>query len=147
MMVLFLFMFLIFIFLRDYNLSYKRLLWQQLELFKTLPREISLKNLVLSNQNPEDVFVNHFHFINESPSQLYNLNLKPLTAYYFQNLPSIKVTFLPSTIIEWNKLDSNIHTSSSHTISMDLMIEFIRLHPNSIFNVPNFLGLTFLVRL
>ena len=70
-----------------------------------------------------------------------------MTPYCFQNLSITKATFFPFTIIEWNKLDSNIHTSSSHRISRDRMIEFITLHPTSIFNVPNFLGLTYLIRL
>ena len=84
---------------------------------------------------------------NKSPSYLYHLIPKPLTAYSThnsENLPSIKAnhsffknTFFPSTIIEWNKLDSNIRCSPSYKRFRKRILEFIRPQPNSIFNVPN----------
>ena len=55
--------------------------------------------------------------------------------------------FFPSTIIEWNKLDSNICCSPSYKLFRKRILEFIRPQPNSIFNVPNSLGLTYLTRL
>ena len=93
----------------------------------------------------------------ESPSYLYHLIPKPLTSYSTrnsENLPPIKANhsffknnFFPSTIIEWNKLDSNIHCSPSYKLFRKRILEFIRPQPNSIFNVPNSLGLTYLTRL
>ena len=50
-------------------------------------------------------------------------------------------------IIEWNKLDSNIRCSPSYKLFRKRILEFIRPQPNSIFNVPNSLGLTYLTRL
>ena len=55
--------------------------------------------------------------------------------------------FFPSTIIEWNKLDSNICCSPSYKLFRKQILKFIRPQPNSIFNVPNSLGLTYLTRL
>ena len=63
------------------------------------------------------------------------LPLKLITA-------SLKTLFL-CTIIEWNKLDSNICYSPSYK----RILEFARPSPNSIFNIPNSLGLTYLNRL
>ena len=68
------------------------------------------------------------------------LPLKPITA-------SLKTLFFPSTIIEWNKLDSNIRYSPSYKLFRKRIPEFIRPQPNSIFNAPNSLGLTYLTRL
>ena len=93
----------------------------------------------------------------ESPPYLYQLIPKPLTSYSTrnsENLPLIKAnhtffknTFFPSTIIEWNKLDSNIRCSPPYKLFRKRIQEFIRTQPNSIFNVPNSLGLTYLKRL
>ena len=93
----------------------------------------------------------------EPPSYHYHLIPKPLTSYATrnsENLPPIKAnhsffknTFFPSTIIEWNKLDSNIRCPPSYKLFRKRIQEFIRLRPNSIFNVPNSLGLTYLTRL
>ena len=58
-----------------------------------------------------------------------------------------KSTFFPSIIIEWNKLDSNIRCSPSYKLFRKRILELIRPQPNSIFIVPNSLGLTYLTRL
>ena len=70
-----------------------------------------------------------------------------MTVYPFKTCPPLKPYFFPSTIIEENKLDSNIHSSPSHKTFRDRMIEFVRLHPSSIFNAPDFLVLSYLSRL
>ena len=49
--------------------------------------------------------------------------------------------------MEWNKLDSNICCSPSYKPFRKQIQEFIRPHPNSTFNIPNSLGLTYLTRL
>ena len=70
-----------------------------------------------------------------------------VSASYLNLLASTKATLFPSTIIEQNKLDSNIRSSPSHRIPRDRMIKLIRLYPNSIFKAPDFLGLIYLTRL
>ena len=57
-----------------------------------------------------------------------------------------KISYFPSTIIEWIKLDSNIGVSPSYLSFKKRTLEFIRPHPNSIFNVLNSLALTYLTR-
>ena len=93
---------------------------------------------------------------NKSSPHLCHLISKQLTPYFTrnsENLPSIKAnhsffknTFFTSSIIEWNKLDSNIRCSP-YKMFRKRILEFIRPHANSIFNVPNSLGLTNLTRL
>ena len=94
---------------------------------------------------------------NKSPTYLYHLIPKPSTSYSTRNsknLPPIKAnqsffknTFFPSTVIEWNKSDLNICCSPSYKLFRKRILEFIRPQPNSIFNVPNSLGLIYLNRL
>ena len=94
---------------------------------------------------------------NKSQSYLYHLIPKQSTSYSTRNsknLPAIKAnhcffknTFFPSTVIEWNKLDSNIRCSPSYKLFRKQILEFIRPQPKSIFNAPNSLGLTYLTRL
>ena len=76
----------------------------------------------------------------QSPPYLYHLIPKPLTSYFTrnsENLPLIKANhsffkspFFPSTIIEWNKLDSNICYSSDYKFFRKRILEFIRPQPN-----------------
>ena len=92
-----------------------------------------------------------------SPSHLCQLIPKPSNSYSAFNskkLPPIKAnhsffknTFCPSTIIEYNKLDSNIRTSPSYKLFRKRISEFVRCPPNNSFNVPNSLGLTYISRL
>ena len=76
---------------------------------------------------------------NKPPSYLYHLMPKPLTSYTTRNsedLPPIKAnhsffknTFFLSTIIESNKLDSNICCSPSYKLSRKRILEFTSLQP------------------
>ena len=60
---------------------------------------------------------------------------------FFKNL------YLPSTIIEWNKLDSNICNSETLNIFKSKILKFIRPTVNSIFGCHNPIGLKLLTRL
>lgn len=46
-----------------------------------------------------------------------------------------------------NKLDSNICMSTSYSLLKKRLLEFIKAHPENIFNVPSSLGLTCLTNL
>ena len=48
-----------------------------------------------------------------------------------------KNSYFPSTIIEWNKLDSNIHNSETLNIFKSNIPKFIRPTANSIFDCHN----------
>ena len=62
------------------------------------------------------------------------------------NHTCFKNTFFSSTIIEWKKLDSNICCSPSYKPFRKWILEFIRYQLNSIFNIFNSSGLTYLTR-
>ena len=93
----------------------------------------------------------------ESPSYFCHLIRKPSTSYSTRKSEKLspmkanhgffKNSFFPSTMRERNKLDSNIRCSPSYKLFRKRILEFIRPQPNSIFNVPNSLGLTYLTRL
>ena len=55
--------------------------------------------------------------------------------------------FFASTVIEWNKLDSNICNSESVSAFKKQILKFIRPIPNSTFNVHNPHGIKLLTRL
>ena len=53
-------------------------------------------------------------------------------------------TFSPSALLEWNKLDSDIPNSPSHSIFKKKILNFKRPRCNDVFNVSHLKGLTFL---
>ena len=100
-----------------------------------------------------------FHKItlNKSPSYLYDLIPKRANIYQTRqvnNIPMFKVkhnffrnSFFPSTIIEWNKLDSEIRTSPSSESFKRSLLKIIRPVARSIFDIHNPLGIKLLTRL
>ena len=71
-----------------------------------------------------------------------------------QSIPHINVkhqffknSFFPSTIIEWNRLYSNIHNSETLNISKSKILKLIRPTANNIFGYHNPIGANLLSRL
>ena len=60
---------------------------------------------------------------------------------------SFKNSFLPSTVMEWNKLDSNIRNSESLALFKKRILSFIRPFANSTFHCQNLKGLKLITRL
>ena len=60
---------------------------------------------------------------------------------------SFKNSFLPSTVIEWNKLDSNIRNSESLALFKKRILSFIRPFANSTFHCQNLKALKLITRL
>ena len=58
-----------------------------------------------------------------------------------------KNTFLPSVIIEWNKLDSEIQNTPSLNIFKKSVLKFIRPTANNIFDCHNLKSIKYLTRL
>ena len=69
------------------------------------------------------------------------LNIHHINAEFFKN------SYFPSTIIEWNKSDSNICNSETLNIFKSKIFKFIRPTANSIFRSHNPIGLKLLTRL
>ena len=59
----------------------------------------------------------------------------------------LKISFFPSTIIEWNKLVHNVRNSSSFSIFRKSTLKFIRPTANSLFNCHNPKVIKFITRL
>ena len=66
----------------------------------------------------------------------------PLTKHNF-----FKNYFFPSAIIEWNNLDPNLRNSNSISVFKEKILNFIRLFPNSFFDIQNPKGIKLFTRL
>ena len=58
-----------------------------------------------------------------------------------------KNSFFPSTVTEWNKLDSRLRKVTSFTDFKKIILSFIRPKANSVFNCNSSKGLKFVTRL
>ena len=58
-----------------------------------------------------------------------------------------KNSYIPSTIIEWNKLDQDIRNVESYALFRKQPLSYIRPEANNIFNVHNAKGIKLLTRL
>ena len=96
-------------------------------------------------------------FKNESPRYLFNLVPIRNPAYSTRNHVNIplfktnhnffKISFFPSTIIEWNNLDPNLRNSDTYGNFKNTILKFIRSSPNSVFECHNPEGIKFLTKL
>ena len=92
-----------------------------------------------------------------SPKYLFNIIPVAVSRYNTRNtnnIPQFKVkhnfflnSFLPSAVIEWNKLDLNIRSSESLNIFKKSLLKFIRPSGSSVFNCHNLRGAKLLTRL
>ena len=92
-----------------------------------------------------------------SPKYLFNIIPVIVSKYNtrnFNNIPQFKVkhnffqnSFFPSAVIEWNKLDLNIHNSESLNVFKNSLLKFIRPPGNSVFSCHNLRGVKLLTRL
>ena len=94
---------------------------------------------------------------NQSPSYLFDY-IPSIDKTYNRrnaaNVTSIKSkhsfltnSYIPSTIIEWNKLDQDIRNAESYALFRKHLLSFIRPEANNIFNVHNAKGIKLLTRL
>ena len=66
---------------------------------------------------------------------------------FFKRRQSINNFFVPSTIIEWSKVNHNIRNSSNFNIFRKIILKFIRPSANSLFNCHNPKGIKFITTL
>ena len=96
-------------------------------------------------------------FKSEHPHYLFKLISSRSSSYVTRNIHNMpffkarqkffKNSFLPSPIIEWNKLDHNIRNCSSCNIFRKSILKFIRPSANSLFSCHNPKGIKFITRL
>ena len=96
-------------------------------------------------------------FKSKSPQHLFKLIPEKTSLYVTRNADNIPLfnikhnfyqnSFFPSTIIEWNNLDSNLYNSETFGIFKNNILKFIRLKPNRFFNCCNLKGIRLITRL
>ena len=96
-------------------------------------------------------------FNSKHPRYLFKLIPSRSSSYVTRNMDNIpffktkhtffKNSFFLSTIVEWNKLDHNIRSSSSFNIFRKSILKFIRPSANSFFNYHNPKEIKFITRL
>ena len=96
-------------------------------------------------------------FRSQSPQYLFNIiptSVRPYNTRNTNNIPQFKVkhiffknSFLPSVVIEWNKLDLNIRNSENLFIFKKKLLEFIHPSGSSVFKCHNPKGIKLLTRL
>ena len=101
----------------------------------------------------------HFYkiFNEKSPSHLFNLIpnfIRVHNTKFSNNIPKKKVrldyfknSFFPFSISDWTKLGLNSRNSTSLNTFKKKLLNFIRSCANSIFDIPNPLGIKLLARL
>ena len=100
-----------------------------------------------------------FYKVYKSHSPKYFFNIIPVTVSRYNtrntsNIPQFKVkhnffrnSLFPSAVIEWYKLDQNIHNSESLNVFKNSLLKFIHPSGNNVFNCHNPRGVKLLTRL
>ena len=105
-------------------------------------RKLSLLYKVLKNESPSYLF----NTIPNSKAQRQTRNSGTIPSFFAKH-DYFKISFFPSAITEWNKLDSYISNANSFEVFKKRILEFVRPLPNSIYNIHNPLGIKYLTRL
>ena len=124
--------------------------------YQKLNQELSLKTLqsrrcfrklclfykIVNNQSPSYLF----DYI-PSTDRIYNTRNAADVPWIKSKHNFFKNSYIPSTIIEWNKLDQDIRNAESYALFRKHLLSFIRPEANNIFNVHNAKGIKLLTRL
>ena len=87
-----------------------------------------------------------FNLIPTKNSNYNTRNTDKITLFHTEH-NFFKNSFFPSTVIECNKLDSNLRSPTSLSVFKKNLLKFIRPSPNSVFNCHNCKGIKYLTRL
>ena len=105
-------------------------------------RKLCLFYKIVNNQSPSYLF----DYI-PSTDRIYNTRNAADVPWIKSKHNFFKNSYIPSTIIEWNKLDHNIRKAESYALFRKHLLSFIRPEANNIFNVHNTKGIKLLTRL
>ena len=97
---------------------------------------------VIKNQSPKYLFE-----LIPTTSQAYMARDKKVFLFLMLNMTVLKILFFPSTVIEWNKLDSNIRNCESLAPFRKRILAFISPFANSTFQCHSPKGLKLITRL
>ena len=107
-------------------------------------RTLCLFCKIYKNKSPSylyNLIPDRVKFYSTRGSQINDISNSKTRSNFFRN------SFFPSIIIEWNKLDSDIHNSDSLNIVKLPLLKFVRSIANSVFDINNPDGLKLLTRL
>ena len=105
-------------------------------------RKLCLFYKIVNNQSPSYLF----DYI-PSTDRIYNTRNAADVPWIKSKHNFFKNSYIPSTIIEWNKLDQDIRNAESYALFRKHLLSFIRPEANNIFNVHNAKGIKLLTRL
>ena len=103
---------------------------------RRLYRKFCLFFKIINNQSPKYLFE-----LMPTARQAYMTRHKNCVPLFNVKHDYFKNSFFPSTVIEWNKLDSNIRNSESLAIFKKRILAFIRPYANSTFQYHSPKGL------
>ena len=116
-----------------------------------------MKHFYSNNDGTENFFIFFKVIKNQSPKYLFELIPTASQAYMARHKNSVplfnvkhdcfKNSFFPSTVIEWNKLDSNIRNCESLAPFRKRILPFISPFANSTFQCHSPKGLKLITRL
>ena len=121
-----------------------------------LYQELGLESLQLRRWYRK---LSYFYKRYKTTKPRYRFNIIPPKniSYVTRNIDSVPMirtkhnffmnSFFPSTIIEWNKLDTNLRNSSSYSVFKKSILQFIRPISNSVFDCHNPQGIKYVTRL
>ena len=82
-----------------------------------------------------------------SESLIYSTRNSENVETYYCRTDQFKYSFFPYSIIEWNKLDINLHNAKSFLIFRNSLLKIGRPMQNSIYNIHDPVGIKYLTRL
>ena len=82
-----------------------------------------------------------------SESHIYSTRNSENVETYYCRTDQFKYSFFPYSIIEWNKLDINLHNAKSFLIFRNSLLKIGRPMQNSIYNIHDPVGIKYLTRL
>ena len=105
-------------------------------------RKLCLFYKIVNNQSPSYLF----YYI-PSADRIYNTRNAANVPRIKSKHTCFKNSYIPSTIIEWNKLDQDIRNAESYALFRKHLLSFIRPEANNISNVHNAKRIKLLTRL
>ena len=105
-------------------------------------RKLCLFYKIVNNQSPSYLF----DYI-PSTDRIYNTRNAADVPWIKSKHNFFKNSYIPSTIIEWNKLDQDIRNAESYALFRKHLLSFIGSEANNIFNVHNAKGIKLFARL
>ena len=103
-------------------------------------RRLPLLYVVFPTSQPSYIY-DLLPSVRSSRRQVNSFNMVSCKSEYFKN------SFIPNVINEWNKLDTDIRSSTSYNLFCNTLLKFTRPVQRKIFNINDSVGIKLLTRL